>query len=105
MSGRWPKRLSPFVFPGAGPILRYPPRTSFSRIISYGTAGSGPQWFKVWRKGGEILEFGNTDDSRFYDFEHDNDDVLIWSVNKLSDTAGNYETFAYFDRIPVTMLN
>jgi hypothetical protein len=36
----------------------------FSKIITYGTAGSGPQYFKIWRKTGEILEFGNTADSR-----------------------------------------
>lgn len=65
----------------------------FSRIISYGAAGSGPQWFKVWRKGGEIMEFGNTADSRIEALGRS--DVLVWAVNKLSDTVGNYETFSY----------
>lgn len=65
----------------------------FSRIISYGTAGSGPQWFKVWRKSGEIIEFGNTADSRIEALGRS--DVAVWAVNRLSDTVGNYETFTY----------
>lgn len=31
---------------------------SFTRIISYGTAGSGPAWFKVWTKSGQVMEYG-----------------------------------------------
>jgi len=65
----------------------------FSKIVSYGTAGSGPQYFKVWRKSGEILEFGNTADSRIEALGRA--DVWVWALNKLSDTAGNYETFSY----------
>lgn len=65
----------------------------FSRIVSYGTAGLGPQWFKVWRKGGEIMEFGNTADSRIEALGRS--DVFVWAINRLSDTAGNYETFTY----------
>ena len=65
----------------------------FSKIVSYGTAGSGPQYFKVWRKSGEILEFGNTADSRIEALGRA--DVWVWALNKLSDTAGNYETFTY----------
>lgn len=65
----------------------------FSKIVSYGTAGSGPQWFKVWRKSGEIMEFGNTADSRIESLGRS--DVFVWAINKLSDTVGNYETFSY----------
>jgi hypothetical protein len=67
----------------------------FSKIISYGTAGSGPQYFKIWRKTGEILEFGNTADSRIEALGRT--DVMVWALNKLSDTAGNYETFTYLE--------
>ncbi|MFO3796492.1 MAG: SpvB/TcaC N-terminal domain-containing protein, partial [Anaerolineales bacterium] len=38
-------------------------RESFSKVISYGMAGSGPSWFKVWTKAGLVMEFGNTADS------------------------------------------
>ena len=33
---------------------------SYSRIISYGTTGTGPTSFKVWTKSGQIMEYGNT---------------------------------------------
>lgn len=33
---------------------------SFSRIISYGTVGSGPASFKVWTKSGQVMEYGVT---------------------------------------------
>ncbi len=42
-------------------------REAFSRIISYrdvAFAGSGPQYFKVWTKSGQILEYGVTEDAR-----------------------------------------
>jgi hypothetical protein len=35
-----------------------------SKIISYGSAGTGPAWFRVWKKSGQIFEYGNTADSR-----------------------------------------
>lgn len=66
---------------------------SYSRIISYGTAGSGPAWFKVWTKAGQIMEYGNTDDSRIE--AQGRTDVRQWGVNKISDTKGNYWTAAY----------
>ena len=39
-------------------------RESFTRTISYGTAGNGPAWFKVWTRPGQIMGYGNTTDSR-----------------------------------------
>lgn len=65
----------------------------FSKIVSYGRAGSGPQYFRVWRKSGEILEYGNTTDSRIE--AAGRSDVWTWAINRLSDTAGNYQTFTY----------
>src|SRR4030095_12640209 len=37
---------------------------SFTKVISYGVAGNGPGWFKAWTKSGQIMEYGNTADSR-----------------------------------------
>ena len=73
---------------------------SFSRVIAYGQSGTGPAWFKVWTKSGLIYEYGNTDDSSFEPGTHT--DVLSWSVNKITDTSGNYMTFTYTDTDPVT---
>jgi len=65
----------------------------FSKIISYGTAGNGPAWFKVWTKSGQILEYGNTTDSRLE--AQGKTSVFSYNVNKISDTAGNSVNFSY----------
>lgn len=65
----------------------------FTKVVSYGTVGSGPLYFKAWRKSGELLEFGNTADSRIEALGRS--DVWVWALNKLSDSNGNYETFSY----------
>jgi hypothetical protein len=68
-------------------------RESFTKVVSYGTAGNGPQWFKVWMKSGEIIEYGNTSDSRI---EAENwSTVRLWAVNKITDRKGNYLTVSY----------
>lgn len=69
-----------------------------SRIVSYGTAGSGPAWFKVWTKGGLIVEFGNTNDSRIE--AQGKASVRIWAFNKASDRNGNYLTAIYSEDTP-----
>jgi hypothetical protein len=66
----------------------------FSRVISYGSAGSGPAYFKVWKKSGEILEYGNTADSFIGALGRA--EARAWALNKLSDTAGNYIKYSYF---------
>lgn len=65
----------------------------FSKIISYGTAGSGPSYFKVWTKSGQVMEFGNTTDSRF--LAVGSSTARSWGVNKISDSKGNYLTVTY----------
>lgn len=66
---------------------------SFSKIVSYGTAGNGPQYFKVWTKSGQIMEFGNTSDSRF--LAVGTSTARAWGVNKVSDAKGNYFAVQY----------
>jgi len=68
---------------------------SFSRIVSYGSQGSGPAYWKVWTKSGQIIEFGNTDDSRIE--AQGKTEAMLWSLNKLSDTVGNYFTVRYIE--------
>ena len=64
---------------------------SFNKIVSLGTAGTGPEKFQVWTKSGEVLEYGFTPDSKVTI----NSDVINWSLNKLSDTAGNALNIIY----------
>ncbi|MBC2732657.1 FG-GAP-like repeat-containing protein [Thiobacillus sp.] len=71
---------------------------SYSRIVSYGSQGSGPGWWKVWTKSGQILEYGNTADSRIE--AQGKTEVMLWSLNKLSDTVGNYLTVSYIEDNP-----
>ena len=66
---------------------------SYTRVISYGTAGNGPAWFKAWTKSGQMIEYGNTADSRIE--AQGKPTVRVWGVNKISDTKTNYIAVAY----------
>jgi hypothetical protein len=66
---------------------------SFSRVISHGTAGTGPAWFEVHTKSGQIIQFGNTADSQV--LAQGKPTARSWAVNKVSDTKGNYFTATY----------
>lgn len=68
-------------------------RDVFSKIVSYGTAGVGPQYFRVWTKEGEVLEYGATTDSRIE--AQGKSTVRVWAVNRVSDSKGNYRTISY----------
>ena len=37
---------------------------SYAKIVAYGNQSGAPQYFKVWTRGGLIVEYGNTTDSR-----------------------------------------
>ena len=71
---------------------------SFSKIVSYGTAGNGPAHFKVWTKSGQIMTYGNTADSAVE--VPGQNDVRYWSVNRIEDRVGNYLTLTYKDDDP-----
>ena len=66
---------------------------SYTRVVSYGTAGNGPAWFKAWTKAGQIIDYGNTADSRIE--AQGKPTVRVWGVNKISDTKTNYIAVAY----------
>lgn len=87
------QRLIPIVGDNGSSTTEY--RTeidSFTRIVSYGVTGSGPEWFRVWTKSGLISEYGHTPDSNF---NPGNGTALSWAVNRISDTRGNYIAFEY----------
>jgi len=75
---------------------------SFSKIESFGfineTIGTrqnpaGPVWFKVTTKEGNIVEYGNTPDSRF--IPGGMSAPYMWLINKITDPNGNFMKFSY----------
>jgi hypothetical protein len=70
-------------------------RESFSKIVSFGQAGSGPAWFKVWTKSGQILEYGSTADARIEAPARAS--VRVWALNRIADAKGNYLTVSYIE--------
>ncbi len=67
----------------------------FSKIISYGRSGSGSTWFKAWTKSGQIMEFGNTVDSRVIGSGYTT--ARQWSLNRVTDVNGNTMTIGYLN--------
>ncbi|MEM9777100.1 MAG: FG-GAP-like repeat-containing protein, partial [Chloroflexota bacterium] len=66
---------------------------TFSRIISHGQAGNGPEWFSIETKAGLTYEMGRTPNSRIE--AHGRPDAYIWAVHQVKDTLGNYFTVFY----------
>jgi predicted secreted protein len=65
----------------------------YARIKSHGTAGIGPAWFSVETKAGDILEYGNTSDSRIE--AQGRPTAAVWALNKRRDVNSNYLTISY----------
>lgn len=66
---------------------------TFARIVSYGTRGRGPEYFRVWHKTGEIETYGATAESRL---ERQADtSVHTWFISQLEDRESNYAQFGY----------
>jgi len=68
-------------------------RESFTKVISYGTAGNGPSYFVAKTKSGQTIEYGNTTDSKIE--AQGKSSVRVWALNKMQDTKGNYLTVTY----------
>ena len=66
---------------------------SFAKIVSYGTAGTGPERFRVWSKDGLVHEYGYTADSRIE--AQGKTSVWVYALNKVIDTKGNTMTITY----------
>jgi len=70
---------------------------SQTKVVSYGTQGSGPSYFMVWHKDGSINAYGSTSNSRF---RINNDgvvqsDVLTWAQTYSEDRFGNRIEYFY----------
>jgi len=70
-------------------------REGFSKIVSYGAAGSGPAYFKVWTTGGKVLTFGYTSDSRIE--AQGGSDVAVWALNCMEDLSCNRLDVSYYE--------
>jgi len=69
---------------------------SFLKIVSYGTAGTGPAYFTVKTKAGETMEFGGNATSQEGRIEaQGKSEVRVWALSKVSDAKGNYLTVTY----------
>lgn len=66
---------------------------NFWKVVSYGTAGNGPSYFKVWTKNGQVMEFGNTTDSKI--LAVGSSTARVWALDKATDTKGNYYSVTY----------
>ena len=66
---------------------------SLTKVVAQGFLGSGPQWFEVWTKAGQRLEYGRTDDARVTLGERA--DLLTWAANRIEDSLGNAMTIHY----------
>ena len=64
-----------------------------TKVISYGSQASGPEYFIAQTKSGQILQYGKSTDSRIE--AQGKSDVRLWAVNKISDTVSNYLTVTY----------
>ncbi len=76
---------------GSDGCVYYPEFYDFSKVISYGTQGNGPKSFKVFTDNGDILEYGNTENSR----QMAGNTVLAWYLNKRTDADGNFINYTY----------
>ncbi|MCB0333492.1 MAG: hypothetical protein KDD55_08325, partial [Bdellovibrionales bacterium] len=66
---------------------------TFARVYSHGAhLGHGPEYFSIEFKNGLTYRYGYTSNSRQ---ENINTDVVVWSVDRISDRSGNYMSITY----------
>ncbi|EDO25527.1 predicted protein, partial [Nematostella vectensis] len=70
---------------------------SDTKVLGHGDFASGTAWFQVWTRSGQILEFGNTADSRQQFTPPGSSAALTytWALNKASDRFSNFYTVTY----------
>jgi len=69
----------------------------FFKIVSEGSAGSGPSFFTVTTRNGLIMEYGKTADSQVEAQGATSGSVQQWMLNKVRDTSGNELTYTYHE--------
>ena len=69
---------------------------AFLRVVSFGVAGQGPSYFKVWHGDGSVSEYGNSSDSRLEArLKDDTQTIVSWARNQFEDSSTNYMVFVY----------
>jgi RHS repeat-associated protein len=66
---------------------------TWTKVVSYGSAGNGPMWFRVWTHDGLIKEYGNSTDSRAV--APGTSTAYRWAVNRVADRQANFMTYSY----------
>jgi FG-GAP-like repeat/Salmonella virulence plasmid 65kDa B protein len=96
---------------GAAALREYrTEKDSYARIRAYGaasgdtTGASGPAYFKVWTKSGQIYEYGASPsadaNTKALITPYAKTVAAVWAVSRISDTLGNYIDFKYEQRDP-----
>ncbi len=67
----------------------------YSKIVSYGQQGNGPEYFEIHTKAGLVAYYGVTENSRIE--AEGRSDVLIWANNQTVDSFGNYVEIIYME--------
>ena len=71
-------------------------RETFNRIYSFGVCGSGPCWWRIESRSGQIMQYGNTLDSAMEPAGiAPGGLVMLWALNMVYDRVGNYMTITY----------
>ncbi|PBQ31633.1 hypothetical protein CNR22_07580 [Sphingobacteriaceae bacterium] len=71
----------------------YTESENFATITSFGTSGNGPERFEVQDKNGNILKYGNANNSSLKGVGDNT--TLTWYLNEFKDEFGNYMTYSY----------
>ncbi|MCB0736885.1 MAG: VCBS repeat-containing protein, partial [Bacteroidetes bacterium] len=79
---------------GANGTEYFTEQNTFQKITSFSSNGI-TKGFEVKTKGGTIMEYGNTDNSRIEASRRNT--VMFWALNRISDTKGNYIDFDYYE--------
>jgi|GEM_PF-1884966 len=66
---------------------------SITKIMSFGSIGSGPQSFTVWRRNGHIERYGNTANSRRV--SQTGLGIVEWGINEKTDNRSGRVNYAY----------
>ncbi|ANH67614.1 hypothetical protein ABE85_08620 [Mitsuaria sp. 7] len=84
-------------------------KDSFARIRAYGQAtsgdaASGPGYFRVWTKAGQIFDYGATPGGvggSALVLAQGSSTAMVWAVGRLSDVSGNFIDYKYEQGAPV----